>query len=49
MLVEVSKVELLYNKTVKIFDLCSWILVFNASLVLVVLLAVALSYCLEVK
>jgi uncharacterized membrane protein YiaA len=28
--------ELLYDKTVKIFDLCSWIVVFSASLVLVV-------------
>jgi hypothetical protein len=45
MLVEVSKVELLYDKTVKIFDMCSWILLFSASLVLVVLLPAALSKC----
>jgi hypothetical protein len=43
MLVEVSKVELLYDKAVKILDLCSWILVFSASLQLVVLLPAALS------
>jgi len=43
MLVEVSKVELLYDKTVKIFDVCSWILLFNTSLMLVVLLPAALS------
>jgi len=43
MSVEISKVELLFDKIFKIFDLCSWIMMFNESLVLVVLDLAALS------